>query len=60
MASLVGLRNNPFIGVPNNRNNSSRTTLVEDQIALLKDNNNSGSTSTRGQVNPLRNNNINP
>jgi hypothetical protein len=30
MASLIGLCNNPFIGVPNNRNNSSRTTLTGD------------------------------
>jgi hypothetical protein len=30
MASLVGLRNNPSIGVPNNKNNSSGTALVED------------------------------
>jgi hypothetical protein len=30
MASLVGLYNNPSIGVPNNRNNSSRATLVRD------------------------------
>jgi hypothetical protein len=60
MASLVGLRNNPSIGVSNNRNNNSRTTLAEDQITLLKDNNNSGSTLTRGQVNLLGNNNTNP
>jgi hypothetical protein len=60
MASLVGLYNNPSIRVPNNRNNSSRTTLAEGQITLLEDNNNSGSTLTRGQVNPLGNNNTNP
>jgi hypothetical protein len=30
MASLVGLRNNPSIGVPNNKNNSSGTALAED------------------------------
>jgi hypothetical protein len=30
MASLVGLYNNPFIEVPNNGNNSSRTTLARD------------------------------
>jgi hypothetical protein len=60
MASLVGLYNNPSIGVPNNRNNSSRTALAGDQITLLEDNNNSGSTPTRGQVNLLRNNNTNP
>jgi hypothetical protein len=59
MASLVGLRNNPSIGVPNNRNNSSGTALAEDQITLLEDNNNSGFTLTRGQVNLLENNNIN-
>jgi hypothetical protein len=60
MASLIGLCNNPFIGVFNNRNNSSGTTLAEDQITLLEDNNNSGSALTRGQVNLLRNNNTNP
>jgi hypothetical protein len=48
MASLVGLRNNPSTGVPNNRNNSSGTALAGDQITLLEDNNNSGSTSTGG------------
>jgi hypothetical protein len=60
MASLAGLRNNPSIGVPNNKNNSSGTALAEDQITLLKGNNNSGSTPTRGQVNLLGNNNTNP
>jgi hypothetical protein len=60
MASSVGLRNNPSIGVPNNRNNSSRTTLVGDQMTLLEGNNNSGSAPTKGQVNLLRNNNTNP
>jgi hypothetical protein len=60
MASLVGLCNNPSIGVPNNRNNSSGTTLAGDQMTPLEGNNNSGSTSTRGQVNLLGNNNINP
>ena len=60
MASLIGLRNNPFIGVPNNRNNSSGTALAGDQITLLEGNNNSGSTLTGGQVNPLENNNTNP
>jgi hypothetical protein len=30
MASLIGLYNNPSIGVPNNKNNSSRTTLARD------------------------------
>jgi hypothetical protein len=30
MASLIRLYNNYLIGVPNNRNNSSRTALVED------------------------------
>jgi hypothetical protein len=48
MASLVELRNNPSIGVPNNRNNSSRTALAEDQMTLLEGNNNSGSALTRG------------
>jgi hypothetical protein len=48
MASLVGLYNNPSIRVPNNRNNSSRTTLAGDQITLLEGNNNSGSISTKG------------
>jgi hypothetical protein len=48
MASLVGLRNNPSIGVPNNGNNSSGTTLAGDQMTLLEGNNNSGSTLTRG------------
>jgi hypothetical protein len=60
MASLAGLCNNPSIGVPNNGNNSSRTALAEDQMTLLKGNNNSGSTPTGGQVNPLENNNANP
>jgi hypothetical protein len=60
MASLVGLRNNPSIRVPNNRNNSFRTALVRGQITLLEGNNNSGSTLTRGQVNLLGNNNTNP
>jgi hypothetical protein len=60
MASLVGLRNNPSIGVPNNGNNSSRTALAGDQMTLLEGNNNSGSAPTRGQVNLLRNNNTNP
>jgi hypothetical protein len=58
MASLVGLYNNPSIGVPNNGNNSSRTALAEDQITLLEGNN-SGSALTGGQVNPLGNNNAN-
>jgi hypothetical protein len=48
MASLVGLCNNPSIGVPNNGNNSSGTTLAGDQMTLLEGNNNSGSTLTRG------------
>jgi hypothetical protein len=48
MASLVGLRNNPSIGVLNNRNNSSGTTLAGDQITLLEGNNNSGSALIRG------------
>jgi hypothetical protein len=60
MASLIGLRNNPSIGVPNNRNNSSGTALAGDQITLLEGNNNSGSALTRGQVNLLGNNNTNP
>jgi hypothetical protein len=60
MASLVGLRNNPSTGVPNNKNNSSRTALAGDQITLLEDNNNSGFALTGGQVNPLGNNNTNP
>jgi hypothetical protein len=60
MASLVGLYNNPFIGVPNNRNNSSRTALAGDQMTLLEGNNNSGSALTGGQVNLLGNNNANP
>jgi hypothetical protein len=30
MASLIGLYNNPSIGVFNNRNNSFKTALVED------------------------------
>jgi hypothetical protein len=30
MASLVGLYNNPFIRVLNNKNNSSGTALVRD------------------------------
>jgi hypothetical protein len=60
MASLIGLRNNPSIGVPNNRNNSSGTALARDQITLLEGNNNSGSALIRGQVNLLRNNNTNP
>jgi hypothetical protein len=59
MASLVRLCNNPSIGVPNNRNNSSRTALAGDQMTLLEDNNNSGSALIRGQVNPLGNNNTN-
>jgi hypothetical protein len=29
-------------------------------MTLLEGNNNSGSTPTKGQVNPLRNNNTNP
>jgi hypothetical protein len=60
MASSVGLRNNPFIGVLNNRNNSSGTALAGDQITLLEGNNNSDSTPTGGQVNLLGNNNTNP
>jgi hypothetical protein len=60
MASLVGLRNNPSIRVPNNRNNSSRTALAGDQMTPLEGNNNSGSAPTGGQVNPLGNNNTNP
>jgi hypothetical protein len=60
MASLAGLRNNPSIEVPNNKNNSSGTTLAGDQITLLKGNNNSGSALIRGQVNLLGNNNTNP
>jgi hypothetical protein len=60
MASLVGLRNNPSIGVPNNRNNSSGTALAGDQMTLLEGNNNSGSAPTGGQVNLLGNNNANP
>ena len=48
MASLVGLRNNPSIGVPNNGNNSSRTALAGGQITLLEGNNNSGSALTGG------------
>jgi hypothetical protein len=48
MASLTGLYNNPFIGVLNNRNNSSRTALTRDQITLLEGNNNSGSALTGG------------
>jgi hypothetical protein len=60
MASSAGLYNNPSIGVPNNRNNSSRTTLAGDQITLLEGNNNSSSTLIRGQVNPLENNDANP
>jgi hypothetical protein len=42
MASSIGLYNNYLIEVFNNRNNSFKTTLVEDQITLLKGNNNSG------------------
>jgi hypothetical protein len=30
MASLIGLYNNPFIRVPNNKNNSSGTALIKD------------------------------
>jgi hypothetical protein len=60
MASLIGLYNNPSIGVPNNRNNSSRTALARDQMTLLEGNNNSGSALTGGQVNLLGNNNTNP
>jgi hypothetical protein len=48
MASLVELYNNPSIGVPNNKNNSSRTTLARDQITPLKGNNNSGFTLIGG------------
>jgi hypothetical protein len=48
MASLVGLRNNPSTGVPNNKNNSSGTALAGDQMTLLEGNNNSGSASTKG------------
>jgi hypothetical protein len=48
MASLVGLRNNPSTGVPNNRNNSSGTALAEDQMTPLEGNNNSGSALTEG------------
>jgi hypothetical protein len=48
MASLVGLCNNPFIGVPNNRNNSSGTALARDQMTLLEGNNNSGSALIGG------------
>jgi hypothetical protein len=47
-ASLVRLCNNPSAGVPNNKNNSSRTALAGDQITLLEGNNNSGSVSTGG------------
>jgi hypothetical protein len=60
MASSAGLRNNPSTGVPNNRNNSSRTALAGDQMTPLEGNNNSGFALTRGQVNPLGNNNTNP
>jgi hypothetical protein len=60
MASLIRLYNNHLIRVLNNRNNSSRTTLIGDQITLLKSNNNSGPILIRGQVNPLENNNTNP
>jgi hypothetical protein len=59
MASLVRLYNNPFTGVPNNRNNSSGTALLGDQMTLLEGNNNSGSALIGGQVNPLGNNNTN-
>jgi hypothetical protein len=48
MASLVGLYNNPFIGVLNNRNNSSGTALIGDQMTLLEGNNNSSSTLIEG------------
>jgi hypothetical protein len=48
MASLVGLYNNPSIGVSNNRNNSFGTALTGDQMTLLKGNNNSGSALIRG------------
>jgi hypothetical protein len=48
MASLIGLRNNPSIGVPNNRNNSSRTALAGDQMTPLEGNNNSGSALIEG------------
>jgi len=60
MASLAGLRNNPSIGVPNNKNNSFRTALVGDQMTPLEGNNNSGSALIEGQVNLLGNNNANP
>ena len=40
MASSVGLCNNHFTGVTNNRNNSSGTALAGDQVNLLRNNNN--------------------
>ena len=40
MASSAGLRNNHSTGVTNNRNNSSGTTLTEDQVNPLRNNNN--------------------
>ena len=40
MASSAGLRNNHSTGVINNRNNSSGTTLTEDQVNPLRNNNN--------------------
>jgi hypothetical protein len=60
MASLTGLYNNHLIRVPNNRNNSSRTTLIGDQMTLLEGNNNSGPIIIGGQVNLLGNDNTNP
>jgi hypothetical protein len=60
MASSIGLHNNHSIEVLNNRNNSSRTALIGDQMTLLEGNNNSGPVITGGQVNPLENNNTDP
>jgi hypothetical protein len=60
MASLTGLYNNHLIGVLNNRNNSSRTTLAGDQMTLLEGNNNSSPIIIGGQVNLLGNNNTDP
>jgi hypothetical protein len=48
MASLIRLYNNYLIRVLNNKNNSSRTTLIRDYITLLKGNNNSGPILIRG------------
>jgi len=40
MTSLIKLRNNHFIKVINNKNNSSATVLIRNKVNLLRNNNN--------------------